>query len=70
MPGSGDIWVWVGPQRRKQRIEVCLDDAHLLPAKANLRQQLRPIAADLFRSTPGIGDLVEQLLNPRLGGDG
>ena len=41
----------VGPRRRKHRIELRLDDAHLQPAAADLRQQLRAVAADLFRRT-------------------
>jgi hypothetical protein len=64
-PENGDSDSAVGCRRRKQLIELGLDGAHLLPAAANFLQQLRRIAADVFRCTPGLGDLVEQLLHPR-----
>jgi hypothetical protein len=41
-------------------MEVRLDGAHLQPEAADLRQQLGAGAADLLRSTPGVGDLVKQ----------
>ena len=56
----------VGPRRRKQRIELRLDGAHLQPAPADLGQQLGASGADLLRSTPGVAELVEQLLHPRI----
>jgi hypothetical protein len=43
---------------------------HLPPTPANLRQQLGAIGADLFWSTPGLAELVEQLLHPQIVGHG
>src|SRR3954454_6153997 len=62
-PGSG-----ARPRRREQRIEFRLDDEHLLPAPADLRQELRARAADVLRRAAGVADLVEQLLYPQFGG--
>jgi hypothetical protein len=40
-------------------MKLCLDGAHLLPASADLGQQLGASGADLLRRTPGFADLVE-----------
>src|SRR3954451_24698305 len=61
-PGGG-----ARPRRREQRIEFRLDDEHLLPAPADLRQQLGARAADVLRRAAGVADLVEELLYPQFG---
>jgi hypothetical protein len=47
-------------------MEVRLDVAHLKPALSNLGQQLGASGAYLLRSTPGVAELVEQLLHTRI----
>ncbi len=61
--GAGPV-----PGRREQRLELRLDDAQLVPALANLGQQLGAIAADLFRSPLRVQYFVEQALHTRLVG--
>src|SRR5262249_30322898 len=68
MPGNDRIGAPAGVRLRrgKQLIEVRVEGAHLQPAPADLGQQLGASGTDLLRSTPGVADLFEQLLHPRI----
>jgi hypothetical protein len=48
---------------REEGVEVGPEAAHLLPAVADRRQQLRTVGADLFRRGVRVGEFVEQLLD-------
>ena len=68
MPRGLHAGTLLRPGRREQRLELGLDQAQLLPAFANLRQQLGAISADLLRSELGVQNLVQQVLHPWLVG--
>ena len=58
------------PPRGEHRLQLRLYQAHLLPAPADLRQQLGALAADRLRCLLGIEERLDELLHPRFVGHG